>query len=176
MQLDYLEKNPKINLVHCNEKWIKAGIEIGQKKYHNRNSEDLFERSLRRCLISPSSVLLRKEIFKSVGIFDETLPACEDYDLWLRILINEKVGYIEEQLVTKHGGHTNQLSRQTRYLDLYRLKSLFKLIKSPGLSSLKKIQIQKEINYKSKIILSGARKHKNLYVLNQYNQIRSNVL
>ncbi len=176
IQLKYLMKNPTINLVHCNEKWIKAGFEIGQKKYHSRKSNNLFERSLRRCLISPSSVLLRKELFAAVGVFDETLPACEDYDLWLRILIREEIGYIEDQLVTKYGGHADQLSKQTKYLDLYRLQSLVKLIKSPGLSKLQKKQIEKEINYKSKIVLAGAMKHKNSLVVNQYNQIRSNVL
>lgn len=176
LQLKYLMKNPTINLVHCNERWIKKGSEIMQKKYHDGNSENLFERSLRRCLISPSSVLIRKELFKSVGVFDEAFPACEDYDLWLRVLIREKVGYIEERLVTKYGGHTDQLSRQTKYLDLYRLKSLCKLIKSPQLSQLQIIQIQKEIDYKSKIVISGAKKHKNFLIANQYNRIRSNVL
>ena len=176
IQLKYLMENPTVNLVHCNEKWIKAGFEIGQKKYHNRRSNNLFERSLRRCLISPSSVLIRKELLSSVGGFDETLPACEDYDLWLRILIREEIGYIEEQLVIKHGGHADQLSKQTKYLDLYRLQSLVKLIKSPGLSKLQKIQIEKEINYKSKIVIAGAKKHGNSFVINQYNQIRSNVL
>ena len=127
-------------------------------------------------MISPSSVLLRKELLETVGVFDETLPACEDYDLWLRILVREEIGYIEDQLITKYGGHTDQLSIQTRYLDLYRLQSLVKLIKSPRLSKVQKMQIEKEIEYKSKIVLAGARKHGNSFVINQYNQILSNVL
>ena len=60
--------------------------------------------------ISPSSVLLRKELLETVGVFDETLPACEDYDLWLRILVREEIEYIEDQLITKYGGHADQLS------------------------------------------------------------------
>ena len=176
IQLKYLRENHTVNLVHCNEKWIKSGFEIRQKKYHDRRPINLFERSLRRCLISPSSVLLRKELLETVGVFDETLPACEDYDLWLRILVREEIGYIEDQLIIKYGGHTDQLSIQTRYLDLYRLQSLVKLIKSPRLSKAQKMQIEKEIEYKSKIILAGAKKHENYFVINQYNQILSNVL
>ena len=176
IQLKYLTENHTLNLVHCNEKWIKSGFEIRQKKYHDRRPINLFERSLRRCLISPSSVLIRKELLETVGVFDETLPACEDYDLWLRILVREEIGYIEDQLITKYGGHTDQLSIQTRYLDLYRLQSLVKLIKSPRLSKVQKMQIEKEIEYKSKIVLAGARKHENSFVINQYNQILSNVL
>ena len=176
IQLKYLRENHTVNFVHCNEKWIKSGFEIRQKKYHDRRPINLFERSLRRCLISPSSVLLRKELLETVGVFDETLPACEDYDLWLRILVREEIGYIEDQLITKYGGHTDQLSIQTRYLDLYRLQSLVKLIKSPRLSNTQKMQIEKEIEYKSKIILAGAKKHENYFVINQYNQILSNVL
>ena len=91
IQLKYLTENHTLNLVHCNEKWIKSGFEIRQKKYHDRRPINLFERSLRRCLISPSSVLIRKELLETVGVFDETLPACEDYDLWLRILVREEI-------------------------------------------------------------------------------------
>ena len=176
IQLKYLTENHTLNLVHCNEKWIKSGFEIRQKKYHDRRPINLFERSLRRCLISPSSVLIRKERRETVGYFDETHPACAEYDHWLRNLDREEIGYIEDQLITKYGGHADQLSIQTRYLDLYRLQSLVKLIKSPRLSKMQKMQIEKEIEYKSKIVLAGAKKHENSFVINQYNQILSNVL
>lgn len=174
-QLNFLIKNPNYNLVHCSEKWYRAGLEVRQKKYHDRGPKDLFKRSLRRCLISPSSVLIRKALFKHVGFFDETLPACEDYDLWLRILVREEIGYINETLVLKFGGHPDQLSKKIRYLDLFRLKSLLKLLETGFLSNTQLLQIREEINYKSRILLSGAEKHKNLGIIKQYYSLLKNV-
>ncbi len=174
-QLRFLNNNPNYNLVHCSEKWFHSGAKIRQKKYHDRSSKDLFRRSLRRCLISPSSVLIRKELFKRVGLFDETLPACEDYDLWLRILVREKIGYINEELVLKFGGHADQLSKKIKYLDLFRLISLYKLVKTENLSNSQISQIKDEINYKSQILLSGARKHKNLEIIEKYYTLLKNV-
>ena len=41
--------------------------------------------SLELCLVSPSAVMLRRDLFERIGGFDENFPVCEDYDLWLRI-------------------------------------------------------------------------------------------
>ena len=61
------------------------------------------------CKISPSSVIIKKEIFKDLGFFNEKLPVCEDYDLWLRILAKFPILYLDEKLTVKYGGHKNQL-------------------------------------------------------------------
>ena len=175
-QLDFLQNNQKFNAVHCNEKWFNGGREIGQKKYHDRSSTGLFKRSLRRCLISPSSILVRKELFKRIGNFDESLPACEDYDFWLRVLVNEDIGHISEVLVFKFGGHSDQLSKKIKYLDLYRLKSLYKLLKQKSLSDSQMMLILKEINFKRQIIFTGAKKHNNHDVLDRLSRIQENVL
>ena len=37
------------------------------------------------CIGSTSSMLLRRNCFETVGVFDERLPSFQDYDLWLRI-------------------------------------------------------------------------------------------
>ena len=86
------------------------------------------------CLVSPSAVMLRRELFDDVGLFDETLPACEDYDMWLRIGCRYPVHLIDTPLIIKRGGHPDQLSRQAS-LDKYRIQSLYGLIKSGRLSS-----------------------------------------
>ena len=64
-----------------------------------------------------------------MGIFDEHLPACEDYDLWLRISCRYPVHLIETALIIKRGGHDDQLSNAAG-LDKYRIQSLMKIIDS----------------------------------------------
>ena len=64
--------------------------------------------SLDLCLVSPSAVLMTRELFERVGGFDESFPLCEDYDLWLRIALDHAVYLIPEPLVIKRGGHPDQ--------------------------------------------------------------------
>ena len=90
--------------------------------------------SLSLCLVSPSAVMFRKELIDAVGLFDETLPACEDYDLWLRVSLDYPVHLIDEELILKRGGHEDQLSRSPM-LDKYRIRAIEKLLEGDRLSA-----------------------------------------
>jgi len=94
----------------------------------------IFEPSLHLCLISPSAVMIRRSLFEEVGLFDESLPACEDYDLWLRVSCRYPVYLIDTPLIVKRGGHPDQLSRMPG-LDKYRIQALLKILESDLLSS-----------------------------------------
>jgi hypothetical protein len=83
-------------------------------------------------MVSPSAVILHRRLLEAHGGFDETLPAAEDYDLWLRLTWRYEVGLVDEPLVIKRGGHADQLSRQWG-LDRWRIQALVKLLKDPGL-------------------------------------------
>ena len=80
-QLDYIAHHPKASLVHCDERWLRNGKPLNQKAHHEKSGGDIFARSLHRCLISPSAVMIKADLFTDIGLFDEELPACEDYDL-----------------------------------------------------------------------------------------------
>ncbi|MEJ5166724.1 MAG: glycosyltransferase, partial [Thermoanaerobaculia bacterium] len=82
LQLKFFKENPEYLIVHTNEIWIKDGKPLKQLKKHKKGGGDQFERSLELCVISPSSVLIKRELFDLVGLFDESFPACEDYELW----------------------------------------------------------------------------------------------
>ena len=47
-----------------------------------------------------------------LGGFDELLPVCEDYDLWLRMSLKYPIAYLDEKLIIKRGGHADQLSKK----------------------------------------------------------------
>lgn len=93
----------------------------------------IFEKCLPLCLVSPSAVMMKKSIFDEVGLFDETLPACEDYDMWLKISRKYPIHLIDEPLIIKRGGHADQLSKMPG-LDKYRIQSLHRIIQNGKLS------------------------------------------
>ena len=65
---------------------------------------------LNRNWITTSSMLLRRRCFESVGLFDERMPSTSDYDLWIRISQEFRLGYIGDPLVNYYV-HENGLSR-----------------------------------------------------------------
>jgi len=82
---------------------------------------------------------------------------CEDYDLWLRITRRHPVCFLDENLIVKTGGHSDQLSRSRWGLDRYRIRALEKSFDSNVLSSLQKYWTAKEIVTKAKILAAGYR-------------------
>jgi GT2 family glycosyltransferase len=97
-------------------------------KKHQKFGGWIFEKTLALCVISTSSVLIDRRLLDDVGLFDETLPACEDYDLWLRVCACHPVLYLDEPLLVKHGGHEDQLSRQHWGMDRFRIQALRKIL------------------------------------------------
>ncbi len=129
MQVAFFEHNRSALICQTEEVWIRNGMRVNPKKRHRKPSGLIFKPSLALCLVSPSAVMVRRKLFDEVGLFDEALPACEDYDLWLRVSCRIPIHLIDKPLTVKRGGHRDQLSRQDS-LDKYRIRSLVKLIES----------------------------------------------
>ncbi len=128
-QVKFFENNADALINQTQEIWNRNGLRVNPKKRHHKFSGMIFERSLELCLVSPSAVMIAKDLFDTVGVFDENLPACEDYDLWLRISCRYPVHLTDLPLVIKRGGHDDQLSKGVG-LDKYRIQSLLKIIES----------------------------------------------
>jgi glycosyltransferase involved in cell wall biosynthesis len=133
VQVSFFEHNHSALICQTDEIWIRNGMRVNPRKRHLKPSGLIFEPSLVLCLVSPSAVMVRRELFDEVGLFDEELPACEDYDLWLRVSCRIPIHLIGMPLTVKRGGHQDQLSRQDS-LDKYRIQSLIKLIESGRLT------------------------------------------
>ncbi len=126
-QIDFFRNNPEALICQTEEIWIRNGKRVNPKIKHKKPSGMIFEASLSLCLVSPSAVMIKKTLFDSVGLFDEKLPACEDYDLWLRISLEYPIYLTPEPFVIKKGGHDDQLSAAPG-LDKFRIMSLQKLL------------------------------------------------
>jgi len=170
-QVRFMEENPNCSVSQTDEIWIKNGERVNPKKKHRKRSGDIFGQSLKLCAVSPSSVMIKKSLFDSVGVFDETFPVCEDYDLWLRISKDHKVLLLNEKLVVKRGGHKDQLSKSRWGLDIYRVKSIEKILNSTSLSSEKRKKAVNELKYKCDILSKGFTKHGKLNIAKYYENL-----
>ena len=156
------------NLIHTDEVWFRNNKHINQMKKHKKQGGYIFERCLSLCCISPSSVLFKKNILDKVGLFDESLPVCEDYDMWLKICSSEEVLFAQDKLTYKYGGHKDQLSKSYWGMDRFRIKSIENIIRNFDLTNKQKKQAKKELIKKLKIIINGAFKRNNLSIVNEF--------
>jgi Glycosyl transferase family 2 len=138
------------------EIWIRDGRRVNPGVRHLKRAGDIFVDSLRTCLISPSAVMMRTELFRELGGFDEDLAAAEDYDLWLRILIDREVGLLDEPMVTRRAGHLDQLSSSIPALDRFRLLALMKVLASDRLTSMRRAAVVEVLIEKCGILAQGA--------------------
>ncbi len=132
-QADFFQSHAHAEICQTDEIWIRNGIRVNPKNRHKKPSGMIFEPSLQLCLVSPSAVMIKKSLFDEIGLFNEAFPACEDYDLWLRIALYYPIYLIERQLVVKRGGHGDQLSRNPG-LDRYRIESIVRILESHRLT------------------------------------------
>ncbi len=131
-QIFLLEGRPELLICQTEETWVRRGVRVNKPRRHRKVAGRIFLPSLARCMISPSAVILHRRLLADHGGFDETLPAAEDYDLWLRLTWRYEVGLVDEPLVIKRGGHPDQLSGQWG-IDRFRIRALVKLLHEPGL-------------------------------------------
>jgi glycosyltransferase involved in cell wall biosynthesis len=155
VQMEFLQRNPSAVACQTQEIWIRRGRRVNPKTKHKKPSGDIFKQSLKLCLVSPSSIILRRSLFEDAGFFDEGLPAGEDYDLWLRISCRYPVYLIDKELVVKEGGQEDQLSRRFGSLDRFRIRAIVRLIKSGILTVDQTREALEELSIKCRIYGNG---------------------
>ena len=159
-QMQWLTLNPTYKIVQTNEIWMRHNIRVNAPKSFKKYGGHIFERCLNQTMITASSVLIHTEILSSVGLFDETLPACEDYDLWLRIAVCYPIGLVENALITRYGGAEDQLSTSIPLLDQYRVQALANLIDTHPLTPDQKSATCATLCRKSSSLYTGAHKRR----------------
>lgn len=157
-QLERLEECPHYRIIYTGEIWMRRGTRVNPKRIHQKHSGWIYHRCLPLCIISPSSVLLHRQLLRQNGMFDEGFPVCEDYELWLRISARHPVLFLNESLIVKTGGHSDQLSRSTWGMDRYRIRALEKTYQSGILTPQQRTWTAREIVRKALILLQGFRK------------------
>ncbi|MBU1006396.1 MAG: glycosyltransferase family 2 protein [Candidatus Omnitrophica bacterium] len=160
IQLKAMRENPDFQISHTNETWHKNGRLLNQKKKHKKCGGYIFDKCLSLCAVSMSTVMIKKEIFDTVGMFDESLSCCEDYDFWLRASVKHKFLLIEKPLTLKDGGRPDQVSSIHRTgIDKFRIKSILKLLEIATLTPKQQESAKKELQKKCQIYGKGCLKH-----------------
>ncbi len=167
-QVAATEQAPGVKIFHTDEIWIRNGTRVNPKKRHAKPDGWVYEASLALCCISPSSVLMHRSVFEQCGLFDESLPACEDYDLWLRLFSRYPVKLINEPLLVKYGGHADQLSHQHWGMDRFRVQALARMLDTGDLNERDRSLTIEMLQRKCDILLKGAQKRAQFASVDKY--------
>jgi len=167
LQVEFHKNNPDVFISYTDEKWIRDGVEVKIPKKYKKIGGDIFIECLSHCFIAPSSTLINKYLLNNIGFFNESLEVCEDYDLYLRVSIKNKIGLINKKLINKYGGAEDQLSTKFWGMDRFRVKSLENLLTLELKKEQKDIVIKTLIN-KYKILLKGAIKYDKIAQIKEY--------
>lgn len=173
IEIDFMNSHPEAMVCYTDEIWIRRGVRVNPRKKHQKYSGWIFERCLPLCIVSPSSVLMKREFFKEVGYFDENFPVCEDYDLWLRASLRFPFHFIPQKLIIKRGGYPDQLSAQWGS-DRYRVQALLKLLEKENLNPAQRQLVVKQLIKKCRILEQGFQKRIKSEEAEFYYQIRLN--
>lgn len=169
-QVNYIKKHPYLSIMQCNEQWLRNGKSFNKKKHHAKKNAWIFDLCLERCSVSPSGVLMSRDIFNKYLGFDDKLPVCEDYALWLQISRFHIIGLLDKPLLTKYGGHKDQLSVKYEVMDTFRVKALL------GILDNEKVDCYKEkliavLSQKIRVLLNGYKKRSNWEQVQYYENV-----
>lgn len=171
-QVAAMIENPEYLISHTWEKWLRNGKHLNQKKKHIPRHGNIFDHCLELCAVGMSTVMVRRKLFALTGLFDGTLPCCEDYDFWLRVSCRHPFLLLREPLTVKEGGREDQVSQHYRVgMDRFRIRALAKLLESGRLTVSQRRLTLEELAKKCTVYGKGCIKHGKVgegeYYLNQ---------
>ncbi len=167
-----IKNNPDIKIFYTDEEWIKNGVHVIKKHHQLKKSGWIFKPCLKSCFVGASTLLAHKSVFEDVGLFDESLTVCEDYDLWIRLSHKYEFFLNPNELIKKHAGHDDQLSTKYFAMDYYRLLSLIKISKNSTLNTEDYDTVSELILKKTALLLKGAIKHNNSELIEKINALK----
>lgn len=169
-QMSFFKAFPEAKVCYTEEVWIRRGVRLNQMKKHRKSSGWIFDKVLPLCLLSLSSCLFRREVFEGIGIFDESLPVCEDYDLGIRLALRYPVYLISAPLIIKRGGHPDQLSHSCWGMDRFRVQALEKAL-GQGLTPWQEKLVKEELVKKCQVLVRGFAKRNQSEEARKYQEL-----
>ena len=114
-QMKQFADDPSLDLVYCDS--LLVGDPTRESRFMERcpsnglaNFDSLI---VEQCQIPISTVVVRKQSIVKAGGFDEKLPRCDDYDMWVRTAFHgAKIGYIRKLTVHMYIGRPGSMSQE----------------------------------------------------------------
>ena len=165
-QVDRIRKEPECGMVATRCSSIAPDGTFRKKNRPGKSGwilNDIFKANF----IRTSSALITRKCFDTVGLFDESLPEGEEYDLWLRIAKQYPIAFINEPLTVytdnPHGVSTDSLAGR-----LIRLKVLEKeYLKESIPPQLYKKRMSRNYHYVGRHYLKRGKKSEGMQYLRQ---------
>lgn len=113
-QVSVAQTDSRIGLVYTgiNAIYINEGVSYTHTSEFNGDASHRI--LLSNFIGTTSTVMVKTEIVREAGLFDENLKALQDYDLWVRICQLVHVGYVNKPLINYYNEtHSNQVSDKT---------------------------------------------------------------
>jgi len=127
-QVDKLEKSsPDTGFIYCGYRILNQEAKIVREIYP-KFREEIYKNLLRRNFIALPTILVKREVFKKTGLFDEELKFGEDWDLFLRMAKFYKFDFVDGHLVNCYiyGKRLTTESLKDPSIRIYSLKKIIK--------------------------------------------------
>lgn len=97
-----LQENSDADGIYCGYQFVdhKNNL-LPQIEARPVDHDKLYDALLDGNFFVPESIFLRRYVYDNVGLFDETLRACEDWDVWLRVTKKYKI-FHSNYILTRH--------------------------------------------------------------------------
>lgn len=128
-QAEFITNTPLFGLLytavtHVNKSNIP--LSIVHKEAHPKLYQELF---FGNCINAPSSALVPRLVFENLGVFNEQLTCCEDYDMWLRIAKEYPIYSLDTPLL-RYRVHDQNMSKKLETMQKTKLYVLNKALES----------------------------------------------
>jgi len=141
-------------IFHCREEWRRSDKVISQASQKHRHAGDIFADALIKCIVGPSTMVVKTELFRRAGGFSQ-LEVAEDYELCLKLLSYGPAAYIDEPLVIKRAGFGDHLSEKYNEIESFRIEALSRLYYHFDFNYLHKTLLYNELCRKLAIYIAG---------------------
>lgn len=98
-QVGMLDAFPDLDAMYCSFERVDDGSRRVVKAPAGADLKDLL--LARQYVITLSTLMVKREVIVSVGMFDESLPSYQDTDLFLRLVSSARFGYLDDVLVVQ---------------------------------------------------------------------------
>jgi glycosyltransferase involved in cell wall biosynthesis len=125
--VSYFQADPSLAAIHTGFQLTsdEEGRDFPRQGTQTVSAAELYNRLIENGFFPPSSVSVRRSCLDSVGLFDERLQGCADWELWLRICREHKFIGIPDVLI-KYRLHAGGLSSNVQHMTEDRLKAIHK--------------------------------------------------